>query len=214
MTTTAITNVSAAQLIEEFAGGQQSSVDMMIGVGLVKDSEAVFFQYTGEDANSAALMLPSGKPLTRLANVRLAGIDIAEDVGEFNSTKLNLYLESSQGRVIMLTSGLTTIWSQCVITALMGIFSSYDLESVFSLDSWKGTSKMKPCFAAVRLDGNKVSDQMLYDQLREIRSDRDNKKLMDVMRDSVQILKHAISPQTADVTIIESEETDNEAGDF
>lgn len=214
MTTTAITNVSAAQLIEEFAGGQQSSVDMMIGVGLVKDSEAVFFQYTGEDANSAALMLPSGKPLTRLANVRLAGIDIAEDVGEFNSTKLNLYLESSQGRVIMLTSGLTTIWSQCVITALMGIFNSYDLESVFSLDSWKGTSKMKPCFAAVRLDGNKVSDQMLYDQLREIRSDRDNKKLMDVMRDSVQILKHAISPQTADVTIIESEETDNEAGDF
>ena len=214
MTTTAITNVSAAQLIEEFAGGQQSSVDMMIGVGLVKDSEAVFFQYTGEDANSAALMLPSGKPLTRLANVRLAGIDIAEDVGEFNSTKLNLYLESSQGRVIMLTSGLTTIWSQCVITALMGIFNSYDLESVFSLDSWKGTSKMKPCFAAVRLDGNKVSDQMLYDQLREIRSDRDNKKLMEVMRDSVQILKHAISPQAADVTIIESEETDNEAGDF
>ena len=214
MTTTAITNVSAAELIQEFAGGQQSSVDMMIGVGLVKDSEAVFFQYTGEDANSAALMLPSGKPLTRLANVRLAGIDVAEDVGEFNSTKLNLYLESSQGRVIMLTSGLTTIWSQCVITALMGIFNSYDLQSAFSLDSWKGTSKMKPCFAALRLDGNKVSDQMLYDQLREIRADRDNKKLMDVMRDSVQILNHAISPQPADVTIIESEETDNNQEDF
>ena len=98
MTTTAITPFPLLNSSEEFAGGQQSTVDMMIGVGLVKDSEAVFFQYTGEDANSAALMLPSGKPLTRLANVKLAGIDIAKDVGEFNSTKLNLYLESSQGQ--------------------------------------------------------------------------------------------------------------------
>ena len=47
MTTTAITHVSTAELIEDFAGGQQSSVDMMIGVGLVKDSEAVFFSIHG-----------------------------------------------------------------------------------------------------------------------------------------------------------------------
>ena len=131
MTTTAITNVSAAQLIEEFAGGQQSSVDMMIGVGLVKDSEAVFFQYTGEDANSAALMLPSGKPLTRLANVRLAGIDIAEDVGEFNSTKLNLYLSLPKSGHHA-DSGLNTIWSQCIVTGLMGLYGSYDLSSASS----------------------------------------------------------------------------------
>ena len=79
---------------------------MMIGVGLVKDSEAVFFQYLGEEQTPSALMMPSGKPLTRLANVTLAGIDIAEDIGEFKSTKLNLFLQSVQGRVVMLTSGL------------------------------------------------------------------------------------------------------------
>ena len=211
MTTTAITPVSTVELIEEFAGGQQSSVDMMIGVGLVKDSEAVFFQYTGEDANSAALMLPSGKPLTRLANVKLAGIDIATDVGEFNSTKLNLYLESSQGRVIMLTSGLNTIWSQCIVTGLMGLYGSYDLSSAFTLDSWKGTSKMKPCFAAIRVEGNKVSDQMFYDQLADARADRDQAKVKAIMTDSVEMLKVAVSGVPADIVV---EETTEEKVDF
>ena len=72
-------------LINEFAGGTSSDVSMMIGIGLVKDSEGVFFQYLGDEQQPSALMLPSGKPLTRMANIRLAGIDIAEEVGEFKS---------------------------------------------------------------------------------------------------------------------------------
>ena len=95
-------------LLAEFSGGAAGDVEMMIGIGLVKDSDAVFFQYMGEE-QTKALMLDSGKPLTRLGNVTLTGISIAEDVGEFKSTKLNLYLQSSQGRTIMLTSGLATI---------------------------------------------------------------------------------------------------------
>ena len=147
---------------------------MMIGIGLVKDTDAVFFQYLGEEQTPSALMLPSGKPLTRLANVRLAGIDIAEEVGEFKSTKINIYLESSQGKVVLLTSGLTTIWSQCVVGGLMGMYHSYDLETPFTLDSWKGNSKMRPCFAAVRMAGNKVSDQEMYDLLSDARGDRNS----------------------------------------
>ena len=116
-----------AALVSEFAGGTSTDVSMMIGIGLVKDSEAVFFQYLGEEQTPSALMMPSGRPLTRLANVTLAGIDVADDIGEFKSTKLNLFLQSSQGRVVMLTSGLTTIWSQCVLNALMGLYQSYDL---------------------------------------------------------------------------------------
>ena len=188
------TSIDTTAVLAEFTGGNSSDVAMMIGIGLVKDSDAVFFQYLGEEQTPQALTLPtSGKPLTRLSNVRLAGISIAEDVGEFKSTKLNLYLESSAGRTVMMTSGLQTIWSQCVITSLMGLFNSYNLDQPFVLDSWKGTSKMRPCFAAIRQGGVKVSDQMMYDQLRDLRADRATDKLISVMRDAVEILNNAVT---------------------
>ena len=178
-----------AALVTEFAGGSSTDVSMMIGIGLVKDSEAVFFQYLGEEQTPSALMMPSGRPLTRLANVTLAGIDVADDIGEFKSTKLNLFLQSSQGRVVMLTSGLTTIWSQCILNALMGLYHSYDLNTSFQLDSWKGTSKMRPCFAAIRCDGAKVSDQELYDLLTDARGDRDSAKVEQLCRNAVTTIR-------------------------
>ena len=207
MTTTAITTDNAS-ILAEFTGGTSSDVSMMIGIGLVKDTDAVFFQYLGEEQTPSALTLPSGKPLTRLANVRLSGIDIAEDVGEFKSTKLNLFLESSAGRTVLLTSGLNTIWSQCVITSLMGLFNSYNLGESFTLDTWKGTSKMRPCFAAIRQDNVKVSDQMMYDQLRDLRADGAKDKLNAVLRDAVEILNGAVTGgavQPAEV-VIENEQ--------
>ena len=181
-----------AALVSEFAGGTSTDVSMMIGIGLVKDSEAVFFQYLGEEQTPSALMMPSGRPLTRLANVTLAGIDVADDIGEFKSTKLNLFLQSSQGRVVMLTSGLTTIWSQCVLNALMGLYHSYDLNTPFQLDSWKGTSKMRPCFAAIRCDGAKVSDQELYDLLTDARGDRDRATVEHLCRNAVAPLRKGL----------------------
>lgn len=196
-------------LINEFAGGTSSDVSMMIGIGLVKDSEGVFFQYLGEEQQPSALMLPSGKPLTRMANVRLAGIDIAEDVGEFKSTKLNLILETTSGSRVMLTSGLTTIWSQCVLTSLMGLYNSYSTDEFFQLDSWKGTSKLKPCFAAIRVKGNKISDQETYDLLRDARSDRDNALVQQLCRNAVTQLQAAIGIEPVVV-----EQTTEEAVDF
>ena len=187
-----LATVDNAALISEFAGGNSTDVAMMIGVGLVKDSEAVFFQYLGEEQQPTALMMPSGRPLTRLANVTLAGIEIAEDIGEFKSTKLNLFLQSSAGRVVMLTSGLTTIWSQCVLTSLMGLYHSYDLNTPFQLDSWKGNSKMRPCFGAVRIDGNKASDQEMYDLLVDARADRDSAKVEQLCRNAVSQLKSGL----------------------
>ena len=181
-----------AALVTEFAGGTSTDVSMMIGIGLVKDSEAVFFQYLGDEQTPSALMMPSGRPLTRLANVTLAGIDVADDIGEFKSTKLNLFLQSSQGRVVMLTSGLTTIWSQCVLNALMGLYNSYDLDTPFQLDSWKGTSKMRPCFAAVRIGSQKVSDQELYNMLTDARSDGDRAKVEQLLRNAVSIIRQGL----------------------
>jgi hypothetical protein len=207
MTNLAVRPETAA-LVSEFAGGSSSDVSMMIGVGLVKDSEGVFFQYLGEEQQPAALMLPSGKPLTRMANVRLAGVDIAEEVGEFKSTKLNLILETTAGSRVMLTSGLTTIWSQCVLTSLMGLYNSYSTDEYFQLDTWKGTSKLRPCFAAIRVKGQKISDQETYDLLRDARSDRDNALVQQLCRNAVTQLQAAVGIEPAVVEDVTKEETD------
>ena len=127
------------------------TVDFMFGVGLVKDSEAVFFQYVGDNATPQALVQANGKPVTRIGNVYLSGISIVEDFGEFNQTKLNIFLKTQQGASVMLTSGLTTIWSQCLLTSLQGLVNDSSVSSLISIDSWKGTSKMRPCFAAMTL---------------------------------------------------------------
>ena len=207
-----MTLAPVSSVLSEFTGGSQPDIAMMIGIGLVKESDAVFFQYLGEESKPMALTVPtSGRPLTYLRNVTLSGIEIAEEVGEFKSTKLNLYLESAQGNVVMLTSGLTTLWSQCVMTALMGLFNSYDLQTPFTLNSWKGTSKMRPCFASIKIGQAKISDQMLYDQLKDLRADRATDKITAVMRDSVDILRAALTvndPQPVDVVVENNVEED------
>ena len=43
------TDSNVTSLLAEVCGGAQPQVEMMIGIGLVKDSEAVFFQYLGDD---------------------------------------------------------------------------------------------------------------------------------------------------------------------
>lgn len=67
---------------------------------------------------------------------------------------------------------------------------------------------MKPCFANVKIGEAKVSDQMLYDQLSELRADRASDKILAVMRDSVDILGHALGVAEAEVTVL------NEAADL
>ena len=194
MTTSVLAEMTAAD----------SSIEMMIGIGLVKETDAVFFQYLGEEQKPSALMMPSGKPLTRLANVKLAELSIAENIGEFKMMKLNIILETTAGRKVMLTSGLTTLWSQFLLAGLSGLAQTYSLDQAFTLDTWKGTSAMRPCFAAVRQAGNKVNDMMLKEQLQEARADRDNKKVETIIRDTVEILNHSLkgdAPLPVSVTV-------------
>ena len=197
MTITPATTSILAEMTEA-----QSDIEMMIGIGLNKESDAVFFQYLGDEQTPSALMLPSGKPLTRLANVKLNGLSIADNVGSFKQTKLNIYLESSQGRIVLLTSGLNTLWSQFFICGLSGLQQEYALDAPFTLDSWKGTSAMRPCFSAIRASGNKVTDMMLKDQLQEARSDGNSKRVLSIMRDTVGLLSQAIGgPDVAPVEV-------------
>ena len=205
---TAIVTSATDALMAEFTGGSTGSVEMMIGVGLVKDSDAVFFQYMGEEQQPMALTMPtSGKPLTRLANVTLAGLDIAEEVGEFKSTKLNIYLTSSAGRTIMLTSGLTTIWSQCLLNCISGLFYSENLQNPFNLDTWKGNSSMRPCFAGIRINGEKITDDILYNKLADARADKDYKKTEELLRGVVTLVKTALSVEDVEVVVDDEADT-------
>ena len=208
-----IVSTAGAALLDEFSGGQTSDVDMMIGIGLVKDTDAVFFEYLGDDEEPAALMRKNGRALTRMPNVVLSGIDIAEDIGEFKSTKLNLYLNTGAGRTILVTSGLTTLWSQCVVTCLMGMLKGGDVTCPFHLDTWKGTSKMRPCFGAIRQGPTKMSDTATYEALRDARSDRDKDLVERIMRDSIAVLQGALGIEhtsVADVTDVVTESVDDD----
>ena len=83
----------------------------------------------------------------------------------------------------------------------MGMYHSYDLSTPFQLDSWKGTSKLRPCFAAVRLGADKVSDQELYDLLRDARADRDSTKTAQLCRNAVEQLRNAIGVEPVAVDV-------------
>jgi len=200
--TLATTDTITGQILSEFTGGSTTDVAMMIGIGLVKDSDAVFFRYLGDEQPAQALSYPSGKPVTSMRNVRLNGIEVVDDIGEFKSTKLNLFLESSEGTIVMLTAGLQTIWSQCVVTALMGLVGSGNLDAAFTLDTWKGTSKMRPCFAAIRSGDVKMTDQMTYDLLSDARSDGNKLKTIAIMRDSVSNIKGALTGGPVEETVV------------
>ena len=199
-----------AAIVAEFGGSSQQSVDIMIGVGVVKDSEAVFFQYVGDDQTSA-LVQPSGKPVTRIGNVQLTGLSIADNVyaeAGFSGDKLNVFVTTQQGRTVMLTSGLTTIWSQCLITSLQGLAEEGGLDHMIAIDTWKGNSKMKPCFAAVRDGQRKVSSNELYQALADARSDRDREKTEQLMRDAIEVINAGLVTESMQDAVVREVETD------
>ena len=190
---TANPDTANSALVAEFSGGASTDVSMMIGIALVKDSDAVFFQYLGEGVEPKAMVLHSGRPLTSLRTVRLVGINIAEGVGEFNATKLNVILESSKGTSVLVTSGLTTIWSQCVLNGLMALLNGGDLTCPFNLDTWKGNSKMKPAFASIKVNNVGMKDNELYELLSDARSDGNKAQVEQICRNAVTALSNALT---------------------
>ena len=160
--------------INSFIGGDDPDVSMMVGIGLDKESDAVYFKYMGENQKPQPLVKPqSGRPLTRLSNVRLVGISIKENVGTMNMTKLNVVIKASDGTQLMLTSGIDSLWTKGLIVALVALFRTHQVDSTFNLDTWRGTSKMRPCFAGIRVGDAKFKDEQLDDQLYDAFTDRD-----------------------------------------
>jgi hypothetical protein len=206
---------NSSALVTEFAGGAASEITMMIGVGSVKDSDAVFFEYIG-DKQHRALRLQSDKPLTSLKNVTCVGLTVADNIGEFDATKLNVILQSSGGTQVMVTSGLTTFWSMAVVGGLMALFNGGDVKCPFNLDTWRGTAKMKPCFAAIKVDSVSMKDAHLFEQLTEARTDGNKKRVETIMRDAVQIINHAITggPIEEAAVVVSDAPVDEALADF
>jgi hypothetical protein len=196
-------------LVTEFAGGQASD-SLLIGIGLVKDSEAVFFEYIGDDQAPRALMLDSGKPLTRMVNVRLESIDVAEEVGQFKATKLNLTLSTTSNVSVMLTSGLNTIWSQCVLGSLLGLYRSMPIDTTFQLDCWKGKNGLKPAFAAIRVMGNKYSDNETYELFADARSEKNDSAKEQIARNVIAQIKEMQGAPIEPVVVTETVTEENE----
>ena len=156
---------SSAIVAELVSGGEAPEINMMIGVGVVKDSEAVLFHYVGKEELPQALIHPStGNPLKRLSNIKLVGLDIAKNIGTENATKLNVILELGNGNKVLVTSGIQTWWSQCVMTGLFGLFQNGLLTESFNLDSYRGKMGRKPIFASIRC-ADVYSDKELYAML-------------------------------------------------
>ena len=156
---------SSAIVAELVSGGEAPEINMMIGVGVVKDSEAVLFHYVGKEELPQALIHPStGNPLKRLSNIKLVGLDIAKNIGTENATKLNVILELGNGNKVLVTSGIQTWWSQCVMAGLFGLFQNGLLTESFNLDSYRGKMGRKPIFASIRC-ADVYSDKELYAML-------------------------------------------------
>ena len=153
---------SSAIVAELVSGGEAPEINMMIGVGVVKDSEAVLFHYVGKEELPQALIHPStGNPLKRLSNIKLVGLDIAKNIGTENATKLNVILELGNGNNVLVTSGIQTWWSQCVMAGLFGLFQNGLLTESFNLDSYRGKTGRRPIFASIRCP-ELYSDKELY----------------------------------------------------
>jgi hypothetical protein len=90
----------------------------------------------------------------------------------------------------------------------MGLCDSDSLDHLITIDTWKGTSKMRPCFAAVRDGAVKVTHNETYQALADARTDRDKAKTDAIMRGSVELISAKLAgaeallelPQVIDLT--------------
>ena len=199
--------IDTSALVADFGQSSSSTYDVLVGIGLDKTSDAVFFQYKG-DEQKEALMQKNGKPVSRIYPVQITGVKIEENPyanSGFTGCKLNIEFTTQGGKVVCLTSGLTTMWSQCMLVCLSGLMNQNALNHLVAIDSWKGDSKYGTCFAAIRDNGIKVTDQALYDTLvvrRAIKNkDEKQQRLEEVLRDTVSVLQG-----TFDMEVIEVQE--------
>jgi hypothetical protein len=201
---------SSAIVADLVSGGEAPEIKYMIGVGVVKDSEAVLFYYIGNDEQPIPLMTKAGKPLTRLSNVNLVDVAVVTGIGTENATKLNVILEIDSGNKILVTSGIQTWWSMCVISGLYGLFQNGMITESFNLDSYRGNMGRKPIFASIRC-GDVYSDKELYAILNADRKEKAWESYELSMSSIVDTLKKELDTTVEPDTSIETIEVQVDA---
>jgi len=68
-----------------------------------------------------------------------------------------------------------------------------DITCPFNLDTWKGTSKMRPCFAAVRVGQTSMKDNDLYTLLSDARADGNKQMVEKLCRNAVNAISDALT---------------------
>ena len=194
---------SSAIVADLVSGGEAPEIKYMIGVGVVKDSEAVLFYYIGNDEQPVPLMTKAGKPLTRLSNVNLVDVDVVTGIGSENATKLNIIIQVNNDTKILITSGIQTWWSMCVISGLYGLFQNGMITESFNLDSYRGNIGRKPIFASIRC-GDVYSDKELYAILNADRKEKAWESYELSMSSIVTTLKEALNTTTQEDTSVET----------
>jgi hypothetical protein len=195
----------SAIVAELVSGGEAPEINMMIGIGVVKESDAVLFHYIGNDEKPVALMTKAGKPLTRLGNVKLIDVDIVTGIGTENATKLNVIVEVQNGHKILVTSGIQTWWTTCVIAGLFGLLQNGLITTPFNLDSYRGNLGRRPIFASIR-SGQVYSDQELYAMLKSDRTDKAWDEYESTVSSIVETLKKELNTNVEPDTSVEAVE--------
>ena len=107
----------------------------------------------------------------------------------------------------MVTSGLTTFWSQSVVGGLLAMLKGGDLTCPFNLDTWRGNKgKIKPCFGAVKINRESMRNDELYTALVDARADGNKQLVETIMRDAVQVLNAALNVTPAVVDVESAQE--------
>jgi hypothetical protein len=150
-------------------------------------------------------MTKAGKPLTRLGNVKLIDVDIVTGIGTENATKLNVIVEVQNGHKILVTSGIQTWWTTCVIAGLFGLLQNGLITTPFNLDSYRGNLGRRPIFASIR-SGQVYSDQELYAMLKSDRTDKAWDAYESTVSSIVETLKKELNTNVEPDTSVEAVE--------
>ena len=66
---------------------------------------------------------------------------------------------------------------------------------------------MRPCFAGIRINGEKITDDILYNKLADARADKDYKKTEELLRGVVTLVKTALSVEDVEVVVDDEADT-------
>tara|TARA_R100001082_G_scaffold308_1_gene153 strand:+ start:11825 stop:12544 length:720 start_codon:yes stop_codon:yes gene_type:complete len=162
----------------------------LIGIGLKgPNNPGIYFEYCGETQRKA-LLNSDGTPIKILSNVRLVDLDVKRNIGDNNSTKLNVTLSPPSKNIFTLTTTLTSYWSIYAIAAFTALLDEGCLDCPIQLSSFRGTSKYKPMFASIKLGNKVMKDEYLIKLFKDMKQAGEIDKCEEMLADQVNMIRN------------------------